>query len=88
MSYDNRMTFWDNWRFKMWRPFLCWSKGHDFSCYGLTPGRGIISGYFLICHRCTYMSPDGSELPEPCGFATCQNTCKGGRNVEEEEEED
>lgn len=78
-GYDRRMSPYDNWRFGAWRPFVCWAKGHDITCYGLTPGRGIISGYFTVCHRCAEMSEGDS--PEPCGRETCQNTCKPWKSV-------
>lgn len=69
-GYDKRMGPIDNWRFVIWRPFLCWAKGHDVTCYGITPAPGVISGYVYICHRCVMMT----DHKEPCG--ECTNSCR------------
>lgn len=74
-KYDKRMNPWDNWVFSVWRPFLCWAKGHDITCYGITPSRGVISGYLYICHRCVEMT----DHEIPCG--QCTNAC-----IKEEED--
>lgn len=69
--YDKRMGLWDNWRFGIWRPFLCKVKGHKFTCYGITQGRDIpISKWLYICRYCVIMG----DHSEPCG--QCSNMCR------------
>lgn len=70
MGYDNRMGVVDNWRFGVWRPALCRFLGHKITCYGITPSRGVISGYVYICRRCTEMV----DHDAPCG--QCSNMCR------------
>lgn len=71
-GYDKRMNPVDNWRFGVWRPFLCWAKGHDLTCFKVVPTEP--QQWFTICGRCVDMSGD---LYEPCG--RCDNGCRDSR---------
>ncbi len=76
MKWDTRMGIFDNIQYSYWRPFLCWLLDHKITCYGITPARGVISGYLYICGRCVEMT----DHQVPCGH--CTNEC----NREEEED--
>ena len=67
-KYDKRMHLIDNWRFGIWRPFICKIRGHKFTCYKIIPTEP--QEWVHMCHRCVIML---DEL-EPCG--TCNNGCR------------
>lgn len=68
LSYDKRMNPIDNFRFGLWRPFLCQIKGHNFTCYKIVPTDP--QEYVYMCNRCVIML----NKVEPCGH--CTNGCK------------
>lgn len=78
-----RMGLIDNWKFSIWRPFVCQIKNHNVTCYKLVPKliEELPDCWAYMCNRCMSIA----YHLEPCG--RCSNERLRRRNSEEDGED-